>query len=222
MVRSQSTHFVGAATTGVFAPNSRLREQVTPSRRGRRKAETVHEPLPSRHTSMTWAQRLKRVFNIDNTTILVGNHSSQTVTNNVSRGDFEGLKTFLMQHDVDAVEIDNLRIAIEADKNSSDIDKRRFGPRVRDWLKAMLGKAVENSWQIEIGIASNLLTEALKAFYGGEKTKTSPCARSLEAQKTPHETGRQSGSMYRWQLYRPIGRMLELARSTDNAWPASD
>ena len=50
---------------GVFAPNHRLREQITPARRGRRKAETTDEPVPARHVSMTWAQRLKRVFNID-------------------------------------------------------------------------------------------------------------------------------------------------------------
>ena len=50
---------------GVFAPNHRLREQVTPARRGRRKAETADQPAPARHVSMTWAQRLKRVFKID-------------------------------------------------------------------------------------------------------------------------------------------------------------
>ena len=42
---------------GVFAPNHRLREQVTPARRGRRKTETVNEPAPTPHVSMTWAQR---------------------------------------------------------------------------------------------------------------------------------------------------------------------
>lgn len=50
---------------GVFAPNHRLREQVTPARRGRRGAESPDEPAPAPHVSMTWAQRLKRVFNID-------------------------------------------------------------------------------------------------------------------------------------------------------------
>ena len=50
---------------GVFAPNHRLREQVTPARRGRRKTQTSDEPAPARHVSMTWAQRLKRVFKID-------------------------------------------------------------------------------------------------------------------------------------------------------------
>ena len=50
---------------GVFAPNHRLREQVTPTRPDLRGAETPDEPAPARHVSMTWAQRLKRVFKID-------------------------------------------------------------------------------------------------------------------------------------------------------------
>ena len=36
---------------------------MTPVKRGRRDAEATHEPAP--HLSMTWAQRLKRVFKID-------------------------------------------------------------------------------------------------------------------------------------------------------------
>jgi hypothetical protein len=50
---------------GVFAPNHRLRKQVTPAKRGRRDAAPADEPAPARHVSMTWAQRLKRVFKID-------------------------------------------------------------------------------------------------------------------------------------------------------------
>ena len=50
---------------GVFAPNHRLREQVTPAKRGRRKTKATGDPPPARHVSMTWAQRLQRVFKID-------------------------------------------------------------------------------------------------------------------------------------------------------------
>ena len=50
---------------GVFAPNHRLRERVTPAKRGRRKTEATGDHPPARHVSMTWAQRLKRVFKID-------------------------------------------------------------------------------------------------------------------------------------------------------------
>jgi hypothetical protein len=102
----------------------------------------------------------------DNVTILVGDHSRQTVTNRISRGDFEALKSVLQERNVGVVDLDNLRSAIEADANGEDVKAKRFGPRVRGWIKTMLSKAVDTSWQVEIGIASNLLTDALKAYYG--------------------------------------------------------
>ncbi len=54
---------------GVFAPNSLHRVWVTPARRGKgspKLAADQDEKTPAqRHVAMTWAQRLKRVFNID-------------------------------------------------------------------------------------------------------------------------------------------------------------
>ena len=55
---------------GVFAPNSKHRSQVTPARRGRgnkpkASGEGQQTTPAERHAAMTWAQRLKRVFNID-------------------------------------------------------------------------------------------------------------------------------------------------------------
>jgi len=55
---------------GVFAPNSNHRALVTPAKRGKGNRSQVHneteENTPvERHAAMTWAQRLKRVFNID-------------------------------------------------------------------------------------------------------------------------------------------------------------
>jgi hypothetical protein len=55
---------------GVFAPNSKHRIHVTPAKRGRGRKKSVQQPWDEktpvqRHVSMTWMQRLKRVFNID-------------------------------------------------------------------------------------------------------------------------------------------------------------
>ena len=55
---------------GVFAPNSKHRALVTPARRGKgsksKAANGKQEQTPAEcRASMTWAQRLKRVFNID-------------------------------------------------------------------------------------------------------------------------------------------------------------
>jgi hypothetical protein len=58
---------------GIFAPNAKLRAQLTPAGRGKRLANdaestqaTSDDRSPEeRRRSMSWAQRLKRVFNID-------------------------------------------------------------------------------------------------------------------------------------------------------------
>ena len=49
---------------GVFAPHSALRAQVTPAGRGKKTGVSERNPA-ERHRTMTWAQRLKRVFRID-------------------------------------------------------------------------------------------------------------------------------------------------------------
>jgi hypothetical protein len=54
----------------VFAPNSAHRARVTPAKRGKgnkaRTTDTHEDTTPvERRAAMTWAQRLKRVFNID-------------------------------------------------------------------------------------------------------------------------------------------------------------
>jgi len=52
---------------GVFASNSKHRGLITPSKRGKGKApaQTQKSPPLDRHMAMTWARRLKRVFDID-------------------------------------------------------------------------------------------------------------------------------------------------------------
>ena len=52
---------------GVFAPNSKHRVDVTPAKRGKGNPSQIKEDKTSeqRRKAMTWAQRLKRVFNID-------------------------------------------------------------------------------------------------------------------------------------------------------------
>ena len=52
---------------GVLAPNSKYRVDVTPAKRGKgNPAQSQDDKTPEqRHQAMTWAQRLKRVFNID-------------------------------------------------------------------------------------------------------------------------------------------------------------
>ena len=53
---------------GVLTPNHRWRGEVTPAKRGKsakRIANTDFHSPAERHVTMSWAQRLKRAFNID-------------------------------------------------------------------------------------------------------------------------------------------------------------
>ena len=55
---------------GVFAPNSKYRMTITPAKRGRGSRKAIDTEPDDRtpmeqHAAMTWARRLKRVFNID-------------------------------------------------------------------------------------------------------------------------------------------------------------
>jgi len=52
---------------GVFAPNSKRRAQITPVQRGKGNQAMAPDEQGATpcHVSMTWAQRLKRVFNIE-------------------------------------------------------------------------------------------------------------------------------------------------------------
>ena len=50
---------------GVLAPNHRWRGAITPARRGKGAPAMKDADHAPRHAAMSWAQRLKRVFNID-------------------------------------------------------------------------------------------------------------------------------------------------------------
>ena len=53
---------------GILAPNHRWRGMITPAKRGKGakcKSAADQKPPVECHIAMTWAQRLKRVFNID-------------------------------------------------------------------------------------------------------------------------------------------------------------
>jgi hypothetical protein len=53
---------------GVFAPNSKHRALITPAKRGKSTKRQINGDERSaveQHVAMSWAQRLKRVFNID-------------------------------------------------------------------------------------------------------------------------------------------------------------
>lgn len=102
----------------------------------------------------------------DNTTIVVGDHNIQNVQNLVVKNDFESLAVFLRKNNVEETDLKDLKDAIDKDHGASEHSEKNFGKNVRAWISSMLIKATESVWDVNLGIASSLLANALNAYYG--------------------------------------------------------
>lgn len=102
----------------------------------------------------------------DNATIIVGSHNVQTVTNTliVKQGDFNSLRKALKTQKVADADISELELVIDSD--DTDFRRQTFGSKVNEWIKKMVAKAVNSSWEISIGIAGSFLYEVIKYYYG--------------------------------------------------------
>ncbi len=102
----------------------------------------------------------------DNASIVVGDHNVQRIKNNIIQNDIESLANELRKHSVADEDIEALKEAINKDNDSPEHKKKKFGKNVRLWISSMLTKATESAWNVELGIASGLITNALTAYYG--------------------------------------------------------
>jgi hypothetical protein len=101
----------------------------------------------------------------DNATFVLGDHNDTTIRNSVKKGDFGSLASMLKNYGVSDEDISYLEISIEHDIDDVDAEKKLFGPAVKGWMSKMLEKAINASWNIELGVAAGLLTNALQAYY---------------------------------------------------------
>lgn len=99
----------------------------------------------------------------DNATVVIGNENKVKVNN--QKGDFDALAKLLIAKGVKEHDVAELKAALAADEGQVDVVNKSFGPAVKGWISKMMQEAVEASWQIELGVAGGLLTEALKAYY---------------------------------------------------------
>jgi hypothetical protein len=101
----------------------------------------------------------------DNATFVLGDHNMTHVKNSVKKDDFESLAALLREKGVSDRDVKDLQIAIETDKSAPDLANKEFGPNVKGWMSKMMDKVINAAWNIELGVAAGLITEALKAYY---------------------------------------------------------
>jgi hypothetical protein len=102
----------------------------------------------------------------DGATIIIGDRNIQNVSSDIRTNDFESLAKFLESNNVAKEHVVSLKQAMEADEGSPEHARHQMGKEVSRWLKATIEQAGTTSWDITVGIASNLLTTALHAYYG--------------------------------------------------------
>ncbi len=124
------------------------------------------EEIKQQATTTDTKNLFKNVIFGDNATVNVGNRNSQHINATVMKGDFESLAKILMEYGVEKSDVNSLKDAIAADVSEGDPQHNKFGSSVGAWLQTMFSKALDTSWQIEIGVVSSLLASALQRFYG--------------------------------------------------------
>jgi len=102
----------------------------------------------------------------NNTTIILGDHNTQTVNNSIIQNDIDSLVRHLKENGITSDDANELVECINADEEQVDIAGKKPGPRVSSWIKTMLGKAVDATWKIKIGAAGSLLASAIGKYYG--------------------------------------------------------
>lgn len=111
-----------------------------------------------------------RVTQIFNTTVfggaanLVGTATRSHIEFNIGPKDFPALERILSDNGVSSPEIQELRVAVEAEPEAKS--GQEFGPRVSSWIGKMMGKAADGSWKIGVGAAGSLLAQAIAKYYG--------------------------------------------------------
>ena len=82
----------------------------------------------------------------------------------INKGSKEELLRYMQ--DIGLSDKDVVELSVIIDTEKPDLKKKTFGQKVNNWTQKVLGKALDGSWNIGVGAAGNLLTEAIKMYYG--------------------------------------------------------
>ena len=101
----------------------------------------------------------------DNTVINLGHENSFTIHNEVRKGDLNTLKKSLIEKGIKNSDVDDLEEAIIADGPIAPRCKT-YGKNVSTWFSNMIIKAANSTLGIGVAVATELLTDGLKDYYG--------------------------------------------------------
>lgn len=94
--------------------------------------------------------------------INTGDYNTIHASFNNGKGDLDLFKQALREHEVNEAEITEIVDIVQTEvpvENS-------IGPSAKNWMRKMLDKSMEGTWNIGLATAGGILTEILKKYYG--------------------------------------------------------
>lgn len=82
----------------------------------------------------------------------------------IKKSDLQSLEQVLRNNHLEEEDITEIIEIVQEEKPNEE--SNQLGKRTNDWIKKMLGKSVDGSWQIGIGAAGKLLASAIGKYYG--------------------------------------------------------
>ncbi|EOV9632462.1 hypothetical protein ACN5LM_004037 [Cronobacter dublinensis] len=101
----------------------------------------------------------------DNTVINLGHENSFTIHNEIHKGDLTALKKSLIEKGINERDVEDLEAAIIADGPIAS-RSNTYGKNVSSWFSNMISKAANTTLGIGVTVATEVLTDSLKHFYG--------------------------------------------------------
>ncbi len=111
-----------------------------------------------------------KVTKIFNTTIfggtanVIGEISDSHLNLNIINNDFKSLEKELKKYLINNSDIQELEKSLKKDDPPKGANN--YGPLVSNWISNMVKKAAMGSWKIGIGVAANVLANAIAKYYG--------------------------------------------------------
>lgn len=97
-------------------------------------------------------------------TITAGEKNTVTSSINISQGNINELKRELEKHNLPNENVEEIIGLVQTEE--PNMEKKRFGEKVNEWIQKMVSKTLDGTWQIGTGAAGGLLVELIKKYYG--------------------------------------------------------
>lgn len=117
----------------------------------------LHDPAKSRE-----AQQIFNVTVYDGN-VAVGESVTQINYKGIQAGNWESLRGFLEDKEIEKSDLDLLQEALKEDPRPAG---RKLGPKTSSWIGGMVTKAASGIWQVGVATAGNLLAKAILMYYG--------------------------------------------------------